>query len=808
MAQFPIGMLEWEPAVSGAKQKRISLISATGMGDTTNNSNYPLHRRDAFTSINLSGTVWQVCCYWDNTATPNMVVGVRNTEHGAWTLYTLDGGGSRALVQRLTVDNHNTCEIGIDSAGYLHIAYDMHAQALNYRKSTNPVTSFAGEFGAETSMLGSNELSVAYPTFFRDPLDVLYFAFRDGASSNGDLFIYKYSTGSGTWAGLGGTTAGKVVNGKTSSPIQSPYWARPEFTPDFDGAGTGFMYVAWNWRETPDAQSSHDMTVVRWDGVNTWTKTDGTSQTMPVTLANGDIASATVQQNLTFCSFIAMALDSNKRPHMVVTGQDVSDSNRSKLWHVYWNGSAWTTTAIAGGAGFDFGLNSADMVMDADDTIRMIVVHATGVGNGAGIYAYVSAGSNWASWTLESLSVESTLAVEVGNASLTNCAGNHDPYQWRVNGVYRMMVPITGYWKLTEDDFSTWTGGYMQATADAPSDTVTNPTLRLTIDSSWTQFWAAVASDGKDVRVADSGGQQFPCDLAEWNYAGQFALITFMRYGDVTTGPTIRVYAGKASATAPAATDTFGQYAAYHPDCYGYWPSGGGNDRTQYLNHFTMTGSPSATAATGVMGETTYAYDGSTQYGLTSTKVVNTAMTIMLNAKPSSNTANGCCLSNAKDSTTGDYRCVWTRGADASDPVMASSRIGAGTSNDSTKIGFTINTWCHIAGRFVSSATTDGSRTAYFDGVAGTANTTSIGIPPATRIGIAVLARSALDNKYAGKLANVWVFASDIGDAKVNYNYQQNNQTTFWNTPWSWTAAGGGSIFNPYYYRLLAGGAG
>lgn len=788
---FPISALEWEPAASGSRQKRVYTLSTDGASDTDNQSNYHIYRWNAFDSIELTGTLWEVGAFWNSAL--KAVIATRSGGGGAWTLTVLDGTGGKPDVARTENDNHNNVNLSLDSTGIIHLWYDHHNVALNYRKSTNPVSSFDGTFGAEGSMVGTNESAVAYCTGFRDPLGVLYCLFRDGTSGNGDAFIYKYTTGAGTWAALGGTTVGKVVDGKGSTGVQNPYWhGPPEFTSDWDGAGTGFMYFGWIWRNSTDAQTNHDVSCVRWNGLTTWTHTDGSAQTMPVTLSNCDIANA-VPENSNLTGFNALVLDSNNRPHLIQTYEDPADSDFSKISHTYWNGSAWVNDFVAGGSGFQFGQNGPDAVIDADDTLRIIVCHATGVGNALGIYAYVAA-SPWSSWSLESLIISDTTVVEGSNG--TNVGGHHDRYLWETYGIYRMMVPVMGHWPgpadiadIADEDFAAW-GGYTEATADAPASAVEKGAiLKISLDTSHTAFWGAVDAAGDDVRVTDGAGNQLARDLAEWNYP-TYALIHVWYPGDIITAPTVRIYAGNAGASAPADDATFGRENTYPSWVRGYWPAGGGTDRTGYDNDFTMTGSPTLGSGNGAMGQSCYEFNGSSQYGQSAVSVPTVhPVNFFARFNADSDTALGVIASIANNAVADSYQYLSAAGTITNDPIRVGIRAPSQPAVSADKIGYTANTWQHAGGAFASIT----SRRALHQGVAGTPETTSRTPTSQNRIAVGVLITSTPSSHFDGEICDLWLSTILMTDAAFLYESTQGDQATFWNG-WAWTSQGGGGI--------------
>ena len=294
-------------------------------------------------------TTWggyQVCCYWG--VGRYLVIGKR-TSGGAWTLYTYDGTGGRPTIQCATpLDNHNTCVLGIDPDGYLHVTYDHHNNALNYRKSNVPLSSWTGALGSTIAMLGANEDTVAYPTFTNDPSGKLYFLFRNGGGSgNADSWLYAYNEESEAWAAATGTgTGGKLIDGLATTPDQNYYhYGAPRFDADF-GSG-GYMHLAGHWRETTNGTTNHDVTYAKWDGTS-WYQSNGTAQTIPITLANCDILDAVAQgdgANQGLVGLNAIDCDADGNPHLVYGKNNASDW--AQIYHAYHNGTSWTITALS-----------------------------------------------------------------------------------------------------------------------------------------------------------------------------------------------------------------------------------------------------------------------------------------------------------------------------------------------------------------------------------------------------------------------------------------------------------------------------
>ena len=171
-------------------------------------------------------------------------------------------------------DAHNSISLVVDGAGFVHVSWDHHANALNYARGVAPGSL---ELGARLPMTGEHETSVTYPQFFRLSGGDLLFLYRDGASGRGSLVLDRYSTGSGKWDAV----QPNLVDGEGK---RSPYWG---MTVDNQGA----LHLAWNWRESPDVASNHDLCYARSiDGGRTWTRSDGSPLALPITAATAEYA--------------------------------------------------------------------------------------------------------------------------------------------------------------------------------------------------------------------------------------------------------------------------------------------------------------------------------------------------------------------------------------------------------------------------------------------------------------------------------------------------------------------------------------
>lgn len=794
---LPIGLLEWNPA-TGAKT--ITEISANGSGDTATNPNYHVYRWNSFDTINLSGTEWQVTAFWDDDE--HLVIGVRSGSPGSisaasWTLYVYDGVAETPEILRSELDNHNNCNVGLDSDGYLHVAYDHHNVALNYRRSTTAITSFSGTLTSELSMLGTNESDVAYPTFFRDPLNTLYFIMRSGTSAGsgtGNLYFYKYTTSGQTWAAAAGTgTGGLLIDGKGNTPDESPYWAYPYFDSDWDGAGTGYMHLAWVWREVSvGGNGNHDISYVRWDGT-TFTKTTG-AQTVPILLANTEIINA-IPKSSQLIGFPTMVRDSSNNPHVFTT---YLSGGFSRVFRTYHNGSSWATTAVtparAEVAYWDSASSNAASInsfIESDDTIHVVVSHPTGIGTGQ--YVFSSNGSTWTDpWIFSVLTRQDLLSLD---GTKTDINSSHDRYQWKTHATYQSLVPLSsqaaetideGDWPyaveatITKGDSDVYHGFFVIDGAELPA-----------------HFWANVKSDLSDVRLTDGDGLRLPVYVHNYNYGSETATI-FGAFPEILPSAgthKVQVHYGNASASAEAATHNFGRNRCFNPFSVGVYPDGGGNDVTVSANNLTASGSVSAGGVAGPFGTLVATdYNGSSQYysKTPTTLGTPTALAIVAWTKSDSSTASQSAGMISDTAANNDYLALVLRGDLASpitDPVQAIAKDTATASSAASSSNpFVASTWQLVAARQGS----DSSRYAIVNGVAGSQDTNDRGpMGGLDALTIGAFRTSSVSSYFDGAIALTQFYLGGLpSDAELEWQYLQADQATFWGT---WSDVGGTS---------------
>jgi hypothetical protein len=175
-----------------------------------------------------------------------------------------------ALPTAVGWDSHNYIAMAFDSEGYLHVSGNMHAVPLIYFRSTRPGD--ASTLVRVASMTGKNENSVTYPLFSYSPEGDLLFEYRNGKSGAGDTYRNRYDVRTKTWTSL--TDQPLFVGGSA----RNAYPINPVLGPD------GWYHQVWDWRESPMAETNHDLSYARTKDFIHWETADGKPIKLPITI--------------------------------------------------------------------------------------------------------------------------------------------------------------------------------------------------------------------------------------------------------------------------------------------------------------------------------------------------------------------------------------------------------------------------------------------------------------------------------------------------------------------------------------------
>lgn len=299
----------------------------------------------------LSYKGYQYTAFWNTNR--NVVMARRALPNGAWEKFDFTD------YKNAEDDAHNTISLGVcPGDGTLHLSFDHHGSDLHYRRSTpgfldDPSTATwkASSFSSVAkALVGSTTVSqVTYPRFIAEPGGKkMLFEARIGSSGSGDQYLWEYDSATHAW-----TSLGKYIDGISNNINAYPHGV--SYTRN--GAR---LHVSWCWRETPDANTNHDLVYVYSDdNGRTWNGNSGTpigtTGSKPITLASG-VPAVRIAQNRGLINQEHMAVDSLGRVHVLLShmpSSQADDSNfdRSRTksqFFDYWRDTdgSWHTIAL------------------------------------------------------------------------------------------------------------------------------------------------------------------------------------------------------------------------------------------------------------------------------------------------------------------------------------------------------------------------------------------------------------------------------------------------------------------------------
>lgn len=226
--------------------------AAANFNNNVNGRTYQRHPMTTFKG-------YQYTTYYDDAR--HVCLGRRKLPDGPWEIirftdYTIDNN-----------DSHNSTTVGICHLdGTIHLAFDHHADPLNYRVSlpgvaTDPEgTSWStASFGAVMNTLGSISVgnNFTYPSFFNAPNGNLMLYYRDGGSGNGDGMLQEYNGTAGEWS----SGMGKIISrsGSYTGVVSTNSGSRCPYINGISYAGDR-LHASWGWRESANgASNNHDL---------------------------------------------------------------------------------------------------------------------------------------------------------------------------------------------------------------------------------------------------------------------------------------------------------------------------------------------------------------------------------------------------------------------------------------------------------------------------------------------------------------------------------------------------------------------
>lgn len=173
-------------------------------------------------------------------------------------------------------DSHNYVALAVDAAGEVHVAANMHGDALVYYRTAGggDVRTLAR---VPVMVDAARERRMTYPVFLRDAGGRLIFKYRDGASGNGNEVYNAYDPAARRWTPV---TAAPLVDGEGR---RNAYFVGPTAGPD------GRFHIAWVWRDTPAAETNHSLSYARSRDLVHWERSDGSALALPIRLSAAEI---------------------------------------------------------------------------------------------------------------------------------------------------------------------------------------------------------------------------------------------------------------------------------------------------------------------------------------------------------------------------------------------------------------------------------------------------------------------------------------------------------------------------------------
>lgn len=173
-------------------------------------------------------------------------------------------------------DSHNYIAMAVDGAGQVHVSANMHGDPLVYYRTT--VAGDVRTLVRQPVMVDrAVEGKMTYPIFLRDGDGRLVFKYRDGSSGNGNEIYNVYDVATQRWSHL---LQVPLTDGEGQ---RNAYFMGPVLGPD------RYFHIAWVWRETPMAETNHDLSYARSRDLVHWETAAGKPLTLPITLKTAEI---------------------------------------------------------------------------------------------------------------------------------------------------------------------------------------------------------------------------------------------------------------------------------------------------------------------------------------------------------------------------------------------------------------------------------------------------------------------------------------------------------------------------------------
>ena len=263
----------------------------------------------------------QFVAYFD--ANRQMTVAYREGR-APWRYYKVDSW--------LGWDSHNYVTLEIDAEGYIHVMGNMHADPIEYFRSSEPYN--VRSLKREPVMVDKTiEQRMTYPIFMRNKKGQLLVKYRDGGSGNGNEIYNIYDTKTKRWSRL---HANQFLDGEGK---MSGYFEGPTLGPD------GMFHLIWVWRNTPSADTNHSLSYARSEDLVHWEDSNGKPLPLPLTLAHTEVVDPVPAGGGMINGNVKLGFDQKGQP--MISYHKYDSQGNTQMHVVRREKSAWKSVQIS-----------------------------------------------------------------------------------------------------------------------------------------------------------------------------------------------------------------------------------------------------------------------------------------------------------------------------------------------------------------------------------------------------------------------------------------------------------------------------
>lgn len=387
---------------------RAQRLVPVGEGWAGNSINTVVFRKNSVVSFKDH----QYVAYYDSSA--HVVLAKRKLNSDKWDIkQTRLTGNIR--------DAHNSISIMVDGDGYLHIAWDHHANGLHYTKSIKPGSL---ELMNEQAMTGKDEVKVTYPEFYKLVNGDLLFLYRDGVSGSGNLILNRYNVTSKTWERVNSN----LLDGEGK---RNAYWQAC-------ADDKGVFQISWVWRESGDVATNHDICYAKSsDGGRTWRKSNNQIYPVPINASNAEYIYR-IPQSSELINSTGMTADENGMPY-IATYWRAKGTTVPQYHLVYFDGNKWNDRQASN--------RQAAFSLSGGGTKKIPIARPQVLVKGKEVFIVFrdnERGDKVSVLTCKDVNHNQWKTVDISEASVGQWEPSFDTELWKKKKVLHLFVQLTG----------------------------------------------------------------------------------------------------------------------------------------------------------------------------------------------------------------------------------------------------------------------------------------------------------------------------------------------------------------------------